>query len=76
MKTINVIPYHVDLENNDSGFVLAFFGNTPGGGKVKVVIRFQFWWLSYLANELWAAIKWRKKTIESAEKSLTEGATP
>lgn len=71
MKTINVTPYHCDVVNDHAGFSLVFWCNTPGDAKVKVKLKFEFWWLTFLARHLWEAIAHRQKKLDEASNAMT-----
>lgn len=73
-KTINLKPYHCETEKDGDGFCLVFFANTEGGKTVKVKLHMEFWWVRFIARDLWGVVKRRQDEIEEAKKALTEPA--
>lgn len=71
-KTINLDPYHCEVERDEDGFCLVFFGKTEGGKTVKVRLHMAFWWVRFLARDLWKVIGIRRAEIEEATKALTD----
>lgn len=69
-KTINLHPYHCEQEGTSSGFVLSMYGRTEGGNTVKVRLHFDFWWVGFLARELWKAIAYRRTEVARAESEM------
>lgn len=70
-KTINITPYHCEVKPHSSGFVLEWFGRTEGGKEIKVKLKCEFWWIRFLAVDLWKVINYRKAEIAQAEKVMT-----
>lgn len=69
-KTINLRPYHCEIKPNNHGFTLEWWCGTEGGKRVKVVLKCEFWWISYLARDLWKAIAYRQNEVNAAKKSM------
>ena len=70
-KTINLEPYHCESKSEGDGFVWEFFASTEGGKRVKVRLHFRFWWVTYLARDLWQTINRRQEEVDGAKKALT-----
>ena len=69
-KTINLRPFHCEQAKDGDGFCLVFYANTEGGKRVKVNLHMEFWWVRFLARDLWAVIKRRQSEINEAETAL------
>ena len=69
-KTMNLRPFHCEQEATAAGFVLVVFAATEGGKRVKVRLHFDFWWVRFLARELWKAIQRRQQEVSEAEKAM------
>ena len=70
-KTINLHPYHCEFKPDGDGFVLEFLCGTNCERRIKARIHFRFWWVGFLARELWKAIRTREQEVESAKKAMT-----
>ena len=74
MKTMNLRPYHVEYKPDAEGFALEWWTNTEGGNEVKVRLKLNFWWIGYIAREMWKAIKHRQEEVDRVKKDMTAGA--
>lgn len=70
-KTINLTPYHCESGTEGGGFCLTFFCNTEGGNTVRVKLHMEFWWVKFIARDLWKIIRARRAEADEAEKALT-----
>lgn len=69
-KTINLKPFHCEHKPEAGGFALEFWCATDGGKRVKVRLHMEFWWVRFIAREMWAVIKRRQEEVEEAKKAL------
>jgi hypothetical protein len=70
-KTINLKPYHVEWKPEAEGFLLEFGCETEGDKRITVKLHFRFWWIGFLARELWKAIAYRERETAEAKKAMT-----
>ena len=74
-KTINLDPYHVEQSADGDGFCLTFFAQTEGGKRVKVKFHMQFWWVRFLAREMWRVTQRRQAEVNEAQEALKTPVT-
>ena len=70
-KTINLNPYHCATKPDADGFCWEFYAETEGGNKIKVRLHFGFWWIAFLARDLWGTIKRRQDEVDNAKRCMT-----
>jgi len=70
-KTMNLRPYHGEWKPDEDGFRLDFHCKTDGGKTVVVKLHFRFWWIGFLAREIWKAINYREEEVATAKKAMT-----
>lgn len=71
-RTVNVRPFHCEFAGNTSGFTLTFFDRTESGQERRFVLHFDFWWVRFLAGNLWQAIQYRRSAVVEAEIAMKE----
>lgn len=66
MKTINIKDiYNSEVSFTANGFILEFWND-----KYKVRLHFDFWWVTYIARNLWKIINSRKSALNEMEKNM------
>lgn len=65
-RTMNVEPFHVETSCNSEGFILTFHCH----GDKKVKIHMNFWWVEYLARELWKILKHQRTMLSDGENAM------
>lgn len=85
----NIKPYHSEIRTYEKGFTWTFHANMTNGddSKIKVIrLKFDRWWIIYLAKELISVLVWERaevnriidlsgfkiEEIDSAEKEKTD----
>lgn len=65
-------PCDVVCRVNTHGFVLTFTEPMGEFGRCKKVnIKFEFWWASYIARELWKAVTFWRAEVERCASALS-----
>lgn len=70
-KTINLKPFHCEMAPDGGAFVMEFYCATEGNKRVKVRLRMEFWWIGFIARELWKMIARRQQEVDDAKKALS-----
>ena len=66
IRTVNIDPFHCEVTVSSDGFVLTFNGH----GDKKVNIKMGYWWVQYIASELWKCVRKQKAMAENNENAL------
>lgn len=73
-KVMNLEPVHLESSYSDGGFALDFYCRTVGGKRVRIIMKMEFWWIKFIARELWKQINMRRESVESASSAMSESA--
>jgi hypothetical protein len=73
-RVVNLSPFHSEVKATSSGFDWTFFGSTANGNRHRIVLHCEFWWVGFIARDMWKVVASRKRDIEAAEKALKEAA--
>ena len=73
MKKINLDPNHCSIRRYEGGFTWTFYG-TPvnGSNKHEINIKFERWWLVYLAEDLKEVLKEEEEEIKRLRSLMFE----
>lgn len=72
---MNLKPFHAEYKPDGGGFILEFWCATEGNKRVRVRLKFDFWWISFLAREMWKAIEHRYNETCQAKDAM-KGPVP
>lgn len=72
-KTINLSPFHLECKAEGDGFVMEWYCATEGNKRVKVRLQCGFWWVRFIAHDLWKMIAHRETEVADAKKGMTNG---
>ena len=54
---INIVPFNTEIQTYEGGFTWTFWHDMPNGKTKKVKLKFDRWWMSYLARDLQKVLK-------------------
>ena len=66
-RTINVKPFHCEIECGSTGFVLLFVCD----GDKTIRLHMEYWLIGYIARDLWKAVRKQRGMVEENERMLT-----
>jgi len=69
-RRIRLKPFHSDIKATVNGFQWTFLAESELGNRYTIVFNFDFWWLTFLARDMWSVLRDKKKKIEECETAM------
>ncbi len=70
-EVINIYPGHIEVKFNATDFsfefaILGWRGKSFDGKRVRVVLKFDFWWIKYIKSRLNFIVEKAQKKVDEA----------